>query len=227
MIRYTIKRLILALITTVIVLSLTFILMKLLPFPRPIGTDVNCYAYYMDQVHLGYVKRFTEPTSGYGDLLFSYNTPGDKNVYYFYQTPVMEQYFRWVGNIITKWDWGTSTSIAMNVKASVIIASLLPTSMKINILSVIVSVPLGIILGIIAALNKNKPVDHVISTSVMVFISIPSFVLITLVIYFFAYNLHWLPTQWPNATDPTYMKVQGYIIPVAVLSFGSICISAC
>ena len=222
MIRYTIKRLILAFFTAFIILSLTFILMKLLPFTKPIGTDQAQYGYYMSQVAEGFVMRFESKHDEFGEALYVFNT-GGKTTYYFYQTPVMTQYFRWIGNIVTKWNWGTSSTIRPNVKAMVIIGDLLPTSMSINILSVIVSVPLGIALGILAALKKNKATDNIISTAVMVFISVPGFVLITFSLLIFSYSLHWLPTQWPNPTDPTNTKVLGYIIPVFVLSFGSIC----
>ncbi len=223
MIKYTIKRLILAFFTTVIILSLTFILMKLLPFQKPIGNDNTCYAYYMDQVGQGFVVYFEREMPSYGTLLWKYTLPGTKTVYYFYQTPVMTQYFSWVRNIVTRWDWGTSSYIRVNVKAIVIIKSLLPVSIKINILSVIVSVPFGILLGIIAALNKNKWIDHFISTAVMIFISVPSFVLITFAILILAYKWQILPTQWPNPTDPLNQKILGYVIPVFVLSFGSVC----
>lgn len=223
MVKYTIKRLILAFFTAFIILSLTFILMKLLPFSKPIGNDETCNAYYLDQVHQGFVEVFNHPVSGRGEALFEYTAPGQKMTSYYYQTPVMVQYFRWIGNIFTRWDWGTSNSIRVNVKALIIIKDMLPVSVILNVLSVIVSVPLGIVLGIIAALNKNKWIDHFISTSVMVFISIPGFILITFAILILAYNLHWLPTQWPQPTDPTRMKVLGYIIPVFVLSFGSVC----
>ena len=223
MIKYTIKRLILAFFTAFIILSLTFILMKLLPFTKPVGTDQTQYGYYMSQVADGFVVRFEQKRQGYGELLFEYSPGSGKTVYYFYQTPVMTQYFRWLGNIVTQWNWGTSTIIRPNVKAMVIIADMIPVSISLNIISVIVSVPLGIALGILAALKKNKPTDNIISTAVMIFISVPSFVLITLSLFIFSYSLHWLPTQWPNPTDPTESKVLGYILPVFVLSFGSIC----
>lgn len=135
----------------------------------------------------------------------------------------MKQYFSWVKNILTDWNWGTSTYISPNVGAIAIIGERLPVSISINIFSVIFSVPLGILLGIWAALKKNKPTDHIISTGVMIFISIPSFVLITFFILIFGYMTHLVPTQWPAASAPTSEKVLGYFIPVLCLSFGSIC----
>lgn len=223
--KYVLKRLILAIITAFIVLSLTFFLIKAIPFSKPFGTEGEIYSYYMDQVAQGFVKNFPHENPGYGELLYKYETIiGGKKVYeYFYKTPTMVQYFSWLRNIFTRWDWGRSTYIKPNVEVMVIIGKRLPVSMKLNIWSVVISVPAGIGLGIFAALKKNKPIDNFISTAVMVLVSVPSFVLITFLLLIFAYNLHWLPSQWPNPEASQSSKAIAYILPVTVLSLGSIC----
>ena len=219
--KYILKRVVLAMITLFIIMSLTFILIKLLPFQKPIGQVSAQFAYYQDQVRLGFVVRFDGPQEGYGDMLFNYKT--SQVNYYYYQVPVMKQYFAWLGNIFTRWDWGTSTFIAPNVDSMVIIGERIVVSMKLNILSVIFSVPIGIALGIWAALKKNKPTDHIISTLVMVFISVPGFVLITFLMLLLCYNNSVLPTQWPSDYASVGTQVAGYVLPVFCLSFGSIC----
>ena len=219
--KYVLKRIGLAIVTTFLILSLTFILMNLLPFEKPIGNDFAKLTYYQAQVNQGFVTSFIKETPGYGELLWKYELNGQMQ--YYYQTPVMTQYFSWLKNIVTEWNWGVSRQLEPNVSAMQIIGKRLPVSMSINILSVIVSVPLGILLGVVAALKKNKPTDHIISTGIMIFISIPSFVLITILMLVFCYNLGWLPTKWPTETMPTADKVLGYILPVVCLSFGSIC----
>ena len=223
--KYIIKRLILAFFTAFIVLSLTFFLVKSIPFSKPGGFPNEQYSYYMSQVHQGYVMQFIEPKSGYGELLFSYlDQSGKKPVtYYFYETPKLLQYFSWMKNILTAWNWGTSTHIEPNVDALVIIGGRLPVSMKLNAISVVISVPAGIGLGIYAALKKNKPSDNFISTAVMILVSVPGFVLITFLMLVFCYQLKWLPTQWPNPEAPLRQKALAYILPVFVLSLGSIC----
>ena len=220
--RYVLKRLGLALVTAFIILSVSFMLIKLLPFSKPLGTDEQKYSYYLEEVSKGYVLDFEMEQQDYGERLWQYTDQTGKE-HNFYQTPIITQYVRWLGNIFTKWDWGQSTYILPGNPAGTIIGLRLPTSISINILSVIVSVPLGILLGIVAALKKNTKVDHIISTLIMIFISIPGFVLITFLMLFFCYQLKWLPTQWPNPTDPTNQKVLGYVIPVVCASFGSIC----
>ena len=225
MLKYVIKRLILAFITAFIVLSLTFFLIKCLPFSKPIGKPDECLSYYMNQLFQGFVVRFDEEKTGYGELLFKYEyKQGIKTAaYYFYKTPMMVQYVSWLRNIVTRWDWGTSTYIRRGVDVAVIIGDRLPVSMKLNAISVVISVPLGIALGILAALKKNKPTDNIISTSVMVLVSVPGFVLITFLLLVFCYTLKWLPSQWPKVGAPTKQVVLAYIIPVTVLSLGSIC----
>ncbi len=222
--KYVLKRLILAVVTLFIILSLTFILIKLLPFQMPIGTKNQVFSYMENQVYLGYVTRLEELNPKLGEPILRLQLDESSNVtYYYYQTPIMSQYFSWIKNIVTEWNWGTSVYVRPNISAIKIIGDRLPTSMSLNIISVIVSVPIGIALGIAAAFNTNKPSDNIISTLVMVFISIPSFILITFSVWIFAYQLGWLPSQWAKITDPDSTKVLAYIIPVFALSFGSIC----
>ena len=200
MVRYTIRRILLAIITAAIILTLTYFLMKLLPFSKPQGMkDPEKYAFYMKQVAQGYVLEFNVPHPELGDPLFSYATTSGTT--YFYLRGPGEQYVSWVRGIFTAWNWGPSTVIQPNVDSMVIIGSRLPTSIKINIWAVLISVPAGIGLGIWAALKKNTMTDHIISTLVMVFISVPSFIVISLLMTWFAYGLHWLPSQWPLPTD--------------------------
>ena len=223
MVKYALKRIVLAFFTAFIILSLTFLCIKLLPFPKPAPTgDEAVFAYYQRQIDLGYVFVTTKPIEGV-EALWDYVAPGSLIRQYFYQEPIFAQYGRWLGNIFTKWDWGVSNEIEPNVGVIYIILGRLPTTIKINIWSVIISVPTGIALGVWAALKKNTMTDHVISTLIMIFISIPSFITITLLLLIFSYNTGWLPTQWPSATAPLATRIAGYVIPVASLSFGSIC----
>ena len=220
--KYVLKRIGLALITAFIILSISFLLIKLLPFSKPLGNDDTRYAYYLTQQNLGFVTIYGVEVPALGKYL-DMGTTSSGTVFYCYEVPAFNQYISWLRNIITKWDWGVSTYINPNNPAMLIIVSKLPTTISVNFFSVIVSVPLGILLGVVAALKKNKPTDHIISTSIMIFISIPSFVMITVLMSIFCYNLGWLPTQWPGASAATAEKIKAYILPVICLSFGSIC----
>lgn len=220
--KYVLKRIGLAFMTAFIIISLTFILCKMLPFERPIGGDAQQIAYFDKQTNLGYVYRFEKEMPQYGMLL--YKSPSDHGrAYYYYQVPIMTQYFNWLENIITKWDWGYSKSYQPNVAASVIIMSRIGYSIKVNLWSIIVSIPCGILLGIWAALKKNTMTDHVISTLIIVFYGVPIFVLILFFVRIFAYDLNWLPSTWPADTATLATRIKGYIIPVSCSAIGSIC----
>ena len=220
--KYVLKRMCLALVTSFIILSLSFLLIKCLPFERPIGMVEDQYAYYETQVADGFVLCFNAPRTEYGEMLFKYQIPGSTTTNYYYQKPTMDQYAQWLSNIVTDWDWGVSSHIKMGVSAGAIIAEQLPYTIKVNIFATLISVPMGILLGIVAALNKNKPIDHFLSTSVMIMTSIPSFVLITFLLLLLCYNNPILPSQWPADSASTRQQVLGYILPVCCLSFGSI-----
>ena len=194
--------------------------MRLLPVTVPPG-EVNRAIFLAKQVNLGYLFSSENELSGYGKAVAIVAESGKKAVYY-YKTPAFKQLILWYRNIVMYGEWGTSSDIVPNADAMVIILKRLPNSIKINIISVLVSVPTGIALGIIAALNKNKPIDNFISTAVMVFISIPGFVLILLVQKYVGYEWGWLPATFTKTNDPTLIA-KSYVMPVLLLSFGSIC----
>lgn len=222
MLKYSLKRIVLAFVTAFIILTLTFFLMKSLP-PRGVVSpnEGTRYAFYVDQVNLGYFVDLEELNPKLGSPLESFQYDG--KWHHFYVKPAIDQYFSWLGNIVTQWDWGRSTVIEPNSSAIGIIAERLPATMSINLIATILSVPLGIALGILAGLKKNTWVDHLISTLVMIFISIPSFVIISLLIYTFAFQIEWLPTSWPTPDQAIGTRILGYFIPVLSIAFGSIC----
>lgn len=222
MLKYSLKRIVLAFITAFIIITLTFFLVKSLPGGRSFAqTEGQRLAFYLGEVDKGIMLDCAVESPQYGELLEKITTP-DFIDHYFYQTPILDQYFAWLKRIVTAWDWGTSTFVKPNYSTTTIIMERIPVSVSINIISVLISVPLGILLGIVAGLNKNTWVDHTISTLVMIFISIPSFVVISFMIYFFAVK-GGLPLRWPSSDATNSDKFLGYIIPVLALSFGSIC----
>ena len=230
--KYVLKRLGLLLITTFIILSLTYILLQCLPLEAPRGNTTEMISFYNRQVALGYFERVAPGDKGYEAFIANPEAANFKmtltsgETVFFTSLPVMVRYVRWLGNIVLRWDWGTSTQISIGQSAISIILRRLPVSMKLNIVAMIISVPAGIGLGIWAALKKNKMTDHIISTLVMVFISVPSFVLISFMLIWMAYGAKWVPTQWPSAEMAAVdwkIAVRGYIIPVLALCFGSIC----
>ena len=144
-----------------------------------------------------------------------------------YKKPVLTQYGIYLKNIFTKWDFGTSWYIAPRKPALDVLTSRILPTVLVNLYSMIISVPLGIALGAYAAIRKNKWDDYLISTLVMVFISVPSYVYAFLVQYFLYFKLGWLPLTMYSLADAggSYFTGKMFVsmIPAVIaLSFGSI-----
>ena len=220
MTKYVIKRILLVLLTTFIVLSITYILLCCLKVPKVfLPSQGATYAYYIEQVEKGFLIATQQQTDMYGELFDQVQV--GQITYYFYQTPILSRYFSRIGGIFTRWDWGTSAAFEVGRPTIDIILSRLPVTISINVISSVIAVPLGIALGVACALNKDTIFDNISQVVMMIFISIPGFVLISYLIMG-AYNTSWLPTYWPQSTDPLSRKVAAYIIPVVALSCGSI-----
>ncbi len=144
-----------------------------------------------------------------------------------YFKPLIVQYGIYLRNVVTQWDFGTSWYIQFREPAwNVLTSRLLPTVL-VNLYSFILSVPVGILLGIYAAIKKNKWQDQFISTTVMVFVSVPSYVYAFLVQYFLYFKLGWLPLTVYSLADAggswwTGKMFHSMIAPILALSFGQI-----
>lgn len=215
---YVIKRVLLAFLTAFVIISLTFIVFKLIPPSSPQGLEAERIAYYNDQVRLGYFYVFSEPRPELGADQFHY-TDSAGMIHYYYVRPALEQYARWIEGVFTRWDWGTSSSFRINAPATSIIAERLPVTVQINAVALLFSVPLGIALGIWAALKKGTLTDRSITVGIIAIVSLPSFVLISVLLLAFQ-NV--LPREWPVEGAPLIERVKGFVIPVLAGSLGAI-----
>ncbi len=222
LLKYSLKRIALLIFTTFVILTITFFLMKMLPDPPISGNDVAQNAYCQDQVSQGYYLVFHTEQTGLGSTIIPPYTDPTGATFFYYRRPLIDQYFSWLTGIFTRWEWGTSSVIQRQADAIYIIGQRLVPTITINIFALIISLPLGFIFGIIAALKKNKPTDHVISTVVMIFISVPSFVIISLLMLWLSYDTGWLPSSWPINGSPISAYARAMVIPVLALCFGTI-----
>ena len=144
-----------------------------------------------------------------------------------YDKPLIVQLWIYLKNIFTKWDFGTSWYIQrMKPVTEVMGQRLLPTVL-VNLYSLLFSIPIGVVFGIIAAIKKNKWQDQVISILIMLFVSIPSYVYAFLVQYFLYYKLGLFPATVYALTDAGNSWFSGKMfysmIPAVIaLSFGEI-----
>ena len=123
--------------------------------------------------------------------------------------PLMEQYFTYLKDIFTKFDFGPSLKLrGRNVID--IIGDGMKVSAKLGLLAASVALVIGVVLGAVAALRRNKFIDKVIMVMTTAFISMPSFIMGTLMLLVFALQLSLVPANGETA--------QGLILPVITLS---------
>lgn len=142
-----------------------------------------------------------------------------------YNKPIIEQFFIYWRRALFHGDFGLGEEYLTAQPVGKTFLKMLPNTMLVNVYSIVLSIPLGIILGIVAALKKNKWQDQVISTGIMILISVPSFVLAFLLQYIFYFKLGWFPALMAS-TDKygwfSWTTFKSIIMPVFALSLGVI-----
>ncbi|HHT85297.1 MAG: ABC transporter permease [Bacillota bacterium] len=134
--------------------------------------------------------------------------------------PWIIQYFHFLKGAL-RGDWGVSVKIAPCVPVFDVIKQRIPITILLNIISLVISLPIGILAGTVAAMNRSRMPDHIISFLVVIFISVPSFVFATLMQYFLAFKAGWFPIVY-SATAAGTAKYRSMMLPMLALSFGPI-----
>ena len=104
--------------------------------------------------------------------------------------PLFIQYFRYLSNLF-QGDLGRS--YMQRAEVSSLIASRLPASLLLMVSAIVTELIIGLTIGIVAALRRNKPVDHTLMIFSFISISAPQFVIGILLLYVFAVQLGWFP----------------------------------
>jgi peptide/nickel transport system permease protein/oligopeptide transport system permease protein len=139
--------------------------------------------------------------------------------------PIIIQFGLWIRNIFVEGNFGYSHILNRDVSEAYF--KKIPASVKINVFPYLLSVPIAIMIGIIAALKKNKWQDNVISVWIMIFISVPYFVVGVLAQYFFYWKWGIAP-DYKIATASEFTQlgfwygISTYIMPVIVMTLYSI-----
>ena len=189
---YILQRLLATVITLFIILTLGFIVLRLMP----------------GNIFEGYDELTPEMIAA---LNSKYN----------FDKPIIVQYFLYLKNIVLDWDWGLSIKLYPNMPVWDNVAQKIPVTLYVNVYSLCISLPLGMAAGIAMALKKNSGVDYLVSFLVVIFISVPSFIFATGLQYFCAYKWGWFPIIYdPSATG--IAKFISLVLPILALAFSPI-----
>ena len=210
MFKYVLKRLGLMLLTFSIIFVMSFTLIKLLPIHIVVGANEDPLVAYMQYEGRGWITNIQ---------------PGPNNTYTYDRVPILIQLGTYLKRIFTEGDFGVATTYGeyRNMPVWDVFVKKLPPTILINIYSTIIGVPIGLALGIIAALKKNKWQDQLINIFIILLISVPSIVLGLMIQYVFCFKLNWFPLQVSLSKDYFTWEVFHSMLPaVFALSLGSI-----
>ena len=176
---YVLKRIGLAILTIWVVITITFFVMHAVPGGPFVGEKATTPA----------VQAAMEAKYGL-----------DKQV--------LEQYFTYLGDIVLRFDFGPSLK-QRGRQVIDIIADGMKVSAKLGLIAAFGALVVGIVLGAVAALQRNKVIDKVIMVITTAFVSMPSFIAGALLLTIFAVSLHLLPANGAQKN--------GLILPVVTL----------
>lgn len=189
MVKYSISRLLQSAVTVLIVATIVFLLMRALP---------SDYFFTEDEL-----MKLTEEAKE--DRLRAAGM----------MDPIAQQLLRFYNELLHG-DLGTSRRIRVNKPVIEIIGERFPVSMKLGLISLGISLLVGITLGILQVLNKEGPIDN-LGMAYTVFINaVPALVSYSLILMFGARVLD-LPSMYSKRAEFT-----SSIMPVVCLSLGSI-----
>jgi len=210
MFKYVTKRLGLMLLTFFIIFTMCFTLIKLLPIPVNVLPGQDPDIIYKTLEGRGWITNIQQGANG---------------VYTYDRVPIILQLGIYIKRIITEGDFGIVTTYGeyMNMNIWEVFVSHLPPTILINIYSTIIGVPIGLGLGIIAALKKNKWQDQLINIFIIILISVPGIILALLIQYVLCYKLDLFPLTMSKSDNYFTWEVFKSMLPaVFALCLGSI-----
>ena len=177
---YVLKRLLLAILTVWVVITITFFVMHAVP-----GGPFM------------------------GEKALSAQALAALEAKYGLDKPLLEQYGTYLKDIVTKFDFGPSLK-NRGREVIDIIGDGLKTSAKLGLIAAFSALITGVVLGAVAALKRNKLIDRIIMVITTAFVSMPSFILGSLLLLGFALKLTIFPA---NGTTPA-----GLVLPIITLA---------
>ena len=125
------------------------------------------------------------------------------------------RYWRWLSGLLAG---QPGDSIVTHTPVADMLASRLPNSLLLAAITVVVAVPLALVLGIAAAMVRGSLFDRIVSSGAVAVVSVPEFLVATLAVLVFAVELHWLPAlSYSVSFDSPIKMLRSFAMPVMTL----------
>lgn len=177
---YIVKRILLAIATVWVVITVTFFVMHAVPGGPFIGE-----------------KAVSESVMAAMEAKYGLDKP------------LGVQYLTYLSDVVTKLDFGPSLK-QRGRSVNAIIFDGMKTSAKLGVIAAFIALICGVVLGSLAALRRNKLIDRIIMIITTAFVSMPSFIMGSLLLIVFAINLKWFPANGASKN--------GLVLPILTLS---------
>ena len=177
---YILKRIALALLTVWVVITVTFFVMRAVPGGPFLGE-----------------KAISESVQAALEAKYGLDKP------------LMEQYFTYLKDVVTRFDFGPSLKLRGRQVLDIIVDGM-KVSVKLGLTAAGIALVCGIVLGAVAALRRNKLIDKIIMVVTTACISMPSFIMGTLLLLIFALKLAIFPANGETA--------KGLVLPIITLA---------
>ena len=185
---YILKRVLLALLTVWVVITITF-----------------------------FVSRAVPGGPFLGEKAISAAAQAALEAKYGLDKPVMEQYITYLSDIVTKFDFGPSLK-QRGQDVIDIIGRGLAVSAKLGVAAAALAAFFGIIMGAVAALKRNTVLDRCIMVFSTACVSMPSFIMGSFLLLIFALKLGWLPANGTTASGLILPIITLALYPMAYIT---------
>ena len=196
--------------TFCVIMLICFVLIKLLPIVVTITMGQDAGIVYRQLEARGYIRNaFQDPVT---------------QVWHYERVPILAQLFTYIKRIFLYGDFGMAVMPQYrNREVWGIFIEKLPPTILINIYSTLIGVPIGLGLGIIAALKKNTWIDQLINVVIILLISLPAIVMALIIQSFLCYRWGLLPQIMKSGYDYFSWPMFKSMLPAVLsLCLGSI-----
>lgn len=138
--------------------------------------------------------------------------------YFGLDTPPVEQYARWLGNVL---QGNLGYSVRFSAPVLNVILERFPVTLELAVLAIIFALLIGLPIGVISAVNHNSTLDLFGQLVALAGLALPSFLLGTLIIYILSVNFGVLPNSgdYVGFAQNPGRNIQQLIFPAITLGF--------
>ena len=133
--------------------------------------------------------------------------------------PVWVQYGHWFANMLHG-DFGVA--FTYNQPALTVIAQRLWPTLQLQIAAIALSLIIAVPVGIISAVRRYRPLDHILTTGSLFGLSMPNFWFALLLILLLSTKFHWLPTFGDGGDGSVFSRIPYFVMPLLVLGLATV-----